>query len=478
MNKIQGTIKGSGHSLEAHLADYQCHLDGKGIYRVTHKYNPSFCISGPECDALTFCYASDRPILFSEIERRFPGESPLLKALAGCEAIFPYDQYSSEKIPMNLQHRLNEVDFYPEKQQVPEDIDIKVKYLVEAHFPDTDERCKVLLFKTVPHFTKLYWFDEVLRVKKPAGSTISHIYYYIPGGNVGIKRIMEWDPAFFPTLFKYIYKYEDLTLHRIDFSVDYSEEVMKHIVHYIQRDKYNSFNSQVRAFSDGFTFAEEDIKDLPPSIVKYLKQKGAKPGQNLSIGRNSQAKKYITPQGWDNITSLYIGNYKRSDIICLIYNKKKERQTRKKDMIFGAATRLELRHFNADKPVSITSTFMDKLTRKPKLLFDTEVYAEIFQDYNSEKSLGIRSLMVMAQLLHSFTLVKSPKAKSVLQSWYVENMIFPLLFVVQKTLSQFLQQGSNIASSSPKKQKEKRKESETKEKRPVGRPRKVQKDLT
>ena len=147
-------------------------------------------------------------------------------------------------------------------------------------------------------------------------------------------------------------------------------------------------------------------------------------------------------------------------------------------MIFGAATRLELRHFNADKPVSITSTFMDKLTRKPKLLFDTEVYAEIFQDYNSEKSLGIRSLMVMAQLLHSFTLVKSPKAKSVLQSWYVDNMIFPLLFVVQKTLSQFLHQGSNIASSSPKKQKEKLKECEKKEKRPVGRPRKVQKDLT
>lgn len=160
---------------------------------------------------------------------------------------------------------------------------------------------------------------------------------------------------------------------------------------------------------------------------------------NLSTEENQKLQAII-----DKCNTLYIGNFKKSPTTIIIYNKRRQKASVKKAFSV-LKTRIETRSNpkNAFAEEVLDSTIKEHLKQgkkgfqelaKSNVSYSNEFYAKIFQDYSSEISAGLRNLMYLNNVVNGFTLNPNVRDKKLLTAWYVDNIITPLLVLVEKSL--------------------------------------------
>jgi hypothetical protein len=193
------------------------------------------------------------------------------------------------------------------------------------------------IFKTLP-CTKANWES----VRKPDGSWYKrkteplHVgnYLIVRFGSEGILKLLNEDPFF---LFELITMcgpdFVEWRLQRVDLSINCNHEIVKRFSAGIKKKHYDSFGKHVNA--------------IVPNYWKHKKQ--LDPGNNIKVasvpvGRASGEREYMRDEDWNNISSLYVGNFNKSTVTAVIYAKQDEsfdRKSRSNDL----ASRTEMRFF-------------------------------------------------------------------------------------------------------------------------------------
>lgn len=269
-----------------------------------------------------------------------------------------------------------------------------------TYLPSYETKASEVLGTVV--FSKIYDFTK-----------LSHIYYSIRGGFDGVRKILDYDKQFFEYLFKFMIDTNsksvgpELTLHRIDWCSDYTQNLLTGLIESIRLNHYNSGKKSITVYPKNFW---EDVEqaDIDKGVKASLKP------SSRSIGTRGDGRRKMTEQDWNNIQTIYVGNAKHSDIQIAIYNKQAE-QLKRKGLLNSVQTRVEVREKNLGRPSSAY-----KKEKEPKLQRDIRDYQAIFRDYDSTFSKGMRSLYFCDTLLDHFTLTKNTRVKTELKPWYVD----------------------------------------------------------
>lgn len=377
------------------------------IKYAQHVISNDLTVSQVDIDNFTLCVSGSRLNFFSEFARH--SKSELVHHFEQIENDF--NLKSSKQDSQKIEKSIPKFKHTKKNQEIGED------YLSTT--PDLGiclslpNEPGIKFFKVVPHFQKMYEFDYASKKMKYTHSLHSHNYLYIPGGFDNIKKIFQICPMFFHDLFSYLETTQYATVSRLDWKSDYSIEIMNRLTECIFANRYDSFGKHITAFpKDRWDSNILQISENISAVTK-TKQKG------ISIGRSSSLRDNLSLADKQRISSLYIGNYKRSHVNVHIYTKD-DQYFAKKNKFSLAKSRIEIREYNKSRPKTIFDSYRNIA---PEMPHDLAFYKAIFEDYNSDASIGLRSLLFLDAILNNFTLISNSKTKTRLTAYYYDALL-------------------------------------------------------
>jgi len=137
-----------------------------------------------------------------------------------------------------------------------------------------------------------------------------------------------------------------LTLNRIDFCSDYSDELISDIVPEIRAKHYSSHKKSVFVFPTSYW----DVKGRENFEAEQKRRAGTEYRTSYrNIGARSKDRLLMTENDWRNIDTIYIGSKRSSNVQIAIYNKKGQTRRKKGRSSIGQH-RIEIREVNSGRP--------------------------------------------------------------------------------------------------------------------------------
>jgi hypothetical protein len=135
------------------------------------------------------------------------------------------------------------------------------------------------------------------------------------------------------------------------------------------------------------------------------------------------------------IKTIYIGDYKKSEVVIVIYDKESE-QLARKGVQSNFSTRVECRFYIQDKkysfePLEKIKKYKEQAFLSTNKTFCAETVCLILNNYFSDTSIGLRSLVFLQGFTSNFTLSKTTKAKTELSPWYIDCLVTPMMIPVE-----------------------------------------------
>lgn len=318
-------------------------------------------VSQVDVDYLAFCFSGDdsqevaRADLFTKLET------------ASCVPLFKHFSEIEKQFYKSVPYSFGTIE--------PNQTEPSV-YELKLCLPGEDTPVFVVRprFRTRFH-TEQYLHGNVWKWKKtPYKKVVTHVIYSVKGGNEGIQKLLDYEPRLIHEMFQFaIENPRNLTLNRINFCADHSDNIISEFTHEIRKNHYSAGGKSI------FTFPAHrwDVKGREQFDAEQKRVVAQKIGDDYrNIGSKNADRDLMTDGDWEKIDMIYIGNKRSSNVQIAVYNKKTQASRRKGRSAIGN-TRIEIREVNAGRP-----SRMWLHEPEPKLRFNLYYYQAIFDFYD------------------------------------------------------------------------------------------------
>jgi hypothetical protein len=254
-------------------------------------------------------------------------------------------------------------------------------------------------------------------------------------GYSGIRKILDKEPRFFRFLLKSCsVENPEWCVVRVNLRVDLNSDFLEEVMNALGENSYDSFGKKTTL-----------LKSLNLAEKKENKE-ALKKGQDkihkdvLTVKKISCFHEQVPKTFIKSVSSICIGDSKKSTVTVLLSKNSKEKGRKKKELAFFK-NRIEIQHY-PKKGKQDPRPFMKG--QKTKYLqkeakwstnYEPSIWFMALAGYDSDFARGCRSTLWLHSMLNSFTLSKSAKTKKVLSATYVESVVMPMVCLMSNQLT-------------------------------------------
>lgn len=286
-------------------------------------------------------------------------------------------------------------------------------------------------YERVPSYN--YKGDIVSWSTIPKSSRNTHMLIVFKHGFSGIKKVMDYDPSFFPSLLTQCYggAFPGKVV-RLDLCTDTDGEVLSDAINSIKLNHYNSFGRGITLLRKLTKQQQKENRAAKKDGLEEIHKSKYTISQRETFDEELELNE-------KQIETIYVGNFKKSTTSIVLYDKSSQ-EAKKKKRYAPFKNRIEVRAYPKDEE-ALEKNYTENSGKKQKQKISNvstnlslNVISSIFRDYRSEKSIGIRNLIWLHSVLNGFTLSKTAKRKEELTPLFVDQYLMPILAITKKML--------------------------------------------